>query len=116
MYVEMFYFRISLHINGGQEGKSFEITTIHFGMNVTSKTGFEKAGTNTKLMHFRKECFCGDTAPALSTVLPESECDTRCSGDASQFCGGGWKLSLYGTGITGNCNQIGNHFKDCRRN
>lgn len=49
----------------------------------------------------RKECFCGDTIPSSDDALSESECDSRCAGDSNEICGGGWRLSLYATGLTG---------------
>ncbi|KAG8919421.1 hypothetical protein FRC00_011351, partial [Tulasnella sp. 408] len=40
------------------------------------------------------ECFCGN---ALTSNVPTaiSECNVDCGGDASQKCGGGWRLTLY---------------------
>ncbi|KAG9044270.1 hypothetical protein FS837_008421 [Tulasnella sp. UAMH 9824] len=45
------------------------------------------------------ECYCGN---ALTSNVPRavSECNVNCAGDASQKCGGGWRLTLYQTSST----------------
>ena len=40
------------------------------------------------------ECYCGNDAPT-EDPLSDGECSTPCHGDASQICGGGWKLNVY---------------------
>ncbi|XP_065220734.1 uncharacterized protein LOC135845823 [Planococcus citri] len=59
------------------------------------KQGFRYFG-----LTYIKECMCGDTIPSKDIKVPEQECNTRCSGDDQEICGGGWRLSIYGTGIT----------------
>jgi hypothetical protein len=39
------------------------------------------------------ECWCGDGVGY--DLRPDSECNTPCSGDSSQMCGGGWRNSIY---------------------
>ncbi|KAF8531664.1 hypothetical protein JB92DRAFT_2675225, partial [Gautieria morchelliformis] len=51
--------------------------------------GFRLAGTE-----FGGQCFCGN-ALVNSTLQPDSSCDMKCEGDASQICGGGLTLSVY---------------------
>ena len=41
-----------------------------------------------------RECYCGNTAP--TEVAPASECNMACSGDATEVCGAGMRLSVYG--------------------
>ncbi|XP_071160873.1 uncharacterized protein [Mytilus edulis] len=44
----------------------------------------------------RKECFCSNAANNENFVKKESiECDTLCSGNSNEFCGGWNRLSLY---------------------
>ncbi|KAG8843335.1 hypothetical protein FRB96_004093 [Tulasnella sp. 330] len=44
------------------------------------------------------ECYCGNTL-TVNTPLAASNCQTKCSGDATQFCGGNnWQVALYKTG------------------
>ena len=43
------------------------------------------------------ECFCGDTAPRQSKIVAQADCRTKCSGDANQFCGGGWRMNVFDT-------------------
>ncbi|XP_060850898.1 uncharacterized protein LOC132929522 [Rhopalosiphum padi] len=46
------------------------------------------------------ECWCGNQRPAKSSKVDDINCNTPCSGDSNQFCGGGWKMGIYSTGIT----------------
>ena len=39
------------------------------------------------------ECFCGNSAPPISSLRPD-ECKYPCSGDDTQFCGGGWRMNV----------------------
>lgn len=40
------------------------------------------------------ECFCGDSAPSKKA----SNCDKKCAGDDSEFCGGRDAITLYSSG------------------
>ncbi|KAF4503822.1 hypothetical protein G6O67_008871 [Ophiocordyceps sinensis] len=51
--------------------------------------GFALAGTE-----YGGQCYCGNELVG-SQRLDEGRCETPCEGDASQFCGGGWALSVY---------------------
>ena len=42
-----------------------------------------------------RECYCGDDLTDGSAAAPETDCNMACSGDASELCGGGRRLSLY---------------------
>lgn len=59
--------------------------------------------TNDKpsLRNFSKECFCGDEVPSEELLLNENECQKQCGGDSNKKCGGGWRLSVYRTGLPG---------------
>ncbi|USP76719.1 uncharacterized protein yc1106_03993 [Curvularia clavata] len=55
--------------------------------------GFMAAG-----MEYGEECYCGDLdgiQKTGSTVAPESDCNTACSGDPEALCGQGNRLSWY---------------------
>ncbi|KAF9881256.1 wsc domain containing protein [Colletotrichum karsti] len=41
------------------------------------------------------ECYCGNTLPDTSLVAPNSDCNMVCSGNSTQFCGSGNRLSVY---------------------
>lgn len=47
------------------------------------------------------ECWCGNQQPSKSVKVDDTNCNTPCNGDNKQFCGGGWKMSIYSTGLTG---------------
>lgn len=51
------------------------------------QAGYVYAGTE-----WHDECWCGNIAP--STVANSSDCSTACDGDATQECGGGYRLSV----------------------
>lgn len=52
-------------------------------------------------MIYRTECWCGNQRPLSSLQVEEINCNTPCSGNNKQMCGGGWKMGIYSTGITG---------------
>lgn len=41
------------------------------------------------------ECYCGNSAPANTTLQPDSSCSSACSGNSSEACGGGNLLTVY---------------------
>jgi hypothetical protein len=43
-------------------------------------------------------CFAGNTL--AYTLVSDSECNTPCSSNPAQMCGGGWRNSIYDTGYT----------------
>ncbi|KAL2132695.1 hypothetical protein VTI74DRAFT_3475 [Chaetomium olivicolor] len=45
-----------------------------------------------------RECYYGNTAP--TEAAPKSDCSMACSGDATEMCGAGMRLSVYGPVIT----------------
>ncbi len=42
------------------------------------------------------ECWCGDSLGY--SQVSDLECGTPCTGDANQYCGGGWRNSVYSVG------------------
>jgi hypothetical protein len=51
--------------------------------------------------YYRSECWCGNQKPLKISKVEDANCNSPCSGDSKQFCGGGWKMGIYSTGITG---------------
>ncbi|XP_075235447.1 uncharacterized protein LOC142332726 isoform X2 [Lycorma delicatula] len=45
------------------------------------------------------ECYCGYITPSKNLMVSNEECNTPCPIDKSQFCGSGWRLAVYSTGI-----------------
>ena len=41
-----------------------------------------------------KECWCGNKAPSIVKQLDMEKCNTMCSGDKSQRCGGDMKANI----------------------
>ncbi|KAM0335804.1 hypothetical protein ACHAQA_000854 [Verticillium albo-atrum] len=58
-------------------------------------TGFDYWGTE-----YGRECYCGNALQGNSAAAPLAECDMSCSGDRTQYCGGGNRLELYRTTAT----------------
>ncbi|KAL8962981.1 MAG: hypothetical protein Q9193_000701 [Seirophora villosa] len=46
-------------------------------------------------VEFGRECYCGDTLQAGSTMTLESECNFPCPGNDAEFCGAGNRLNVY---------------------
>ncbi|XP_050537386.1 uncharacterized protein LOC126903300 isoform X2 [Daktulosphaira vitifoliae] len=76
--------------------KSFPVNTPSFCTKLCFKKGFKYAGVT-----YKSECFCGDQPPNESTFskVEDNQCNTKCSGDANQFCGGGWRMGVFTTGL-----------------
>jgi hypothetical protein len=64
-------------------------------------------------MEYGQQCFCGDQANIAATpavFAPDSDCNMACTGNASQICGSGNRISFYnwtGTPVTSWDFQIG---------
>ena len=57
-----------------------------------SDKGYSFAGTQSS-----NQCWCGDLAPPQEKFAPAAECNSPCSGDNNQMCGGAWRMSVYKT-------------------
>jgi len=53
------------------------------------------AGSQYFGTQYSVECWCGSTLAAGSYAAPSTDCSAACSGDATETCGGGRRLSLY---------------------
>lgn len=47
---------------------------------------------------YASQCFCGDTIVNGGSQTVESACNTACTGDSSEMCGGGDRLTIYSDG------------------
>lgn len=77
--------------------QSFSMNTPEFCSNLCYKFGFSYCGVT-----YKSECFCGNQFASKFTKLENKQCNTKCSGDANQFCGGGWRMGVFSTGLSGN--------------
>ncbi|KXJ84959.1 carbohydrate-binding WSC, partial [Microdochium bolleyi] len=48
-------------------------------------------------MEFASQCYCGNEMTSKATQITERGCFQPCSGDSTQICGGGSRLSVWGT-------------------
>ncbi|KAI4146104.1 MAG: hypothetical protein L6R39_003588 [Caloplaca ligustica] len=46
-------------------------------------------------LEFGSQCYCGNAFSAPSSPAPASDCSTKCSGDATQLCGAGNRMTLF---------------------
>ncbi|KAL8689037.1 MAG: hypothetical protein Q9218_005195 [Villophora microphyllina] len=58
------------------------------------------AGYNFFGIEYSSECYCGNTIANAATKAAEGDCSMTCSGNSTQYCGGGQRLTVYGTNVT----------------
>ncbi|KAH0559498.1 hypothetical protein GP486_003989 [Trichoglossum hirsutum] len=46
-------------------------------------------------VEFGRECFCGTALQGNSTLAPDSDCNMPCSGNASDTCGGSFRMNVW---------------------
>ncbi|KAF2732319.1 heme peroxidase [Polyplosphaeria fusca] len=46
-------------------------------------------------LEYGRECYCGNSLDATSTIRGLSDCSMKCAGNAQQTCGAGNRISLY---------------------
>lgn len=62
-------------------------------LSLCAEYGYGAGGTE-----YGEQCFCGDQADVIaagSQFMPESDCSMPCTGNASQLCGAGNRISFY---------------------
>ncbi|KAI0820881.1 hypothetical protein BC628DRAFT_1412846 [Trametes gibbosa] len=70
------------------------------GMTVESCVTFcSSKDLNFAGLEFGQECWCGDEIANGGTNATESDCNFACTGDASEICGAGNRLSVYWNGV-----------------
>ncbi|PIL32445.1 hypothetical protein GSI_05147 [Ganoderma sinense ZZ0214-1] len=78
-------------------GATFTNTT---GMTVESCIAFCSAQSfNFAGLEFAQECWCGNEIANGGTNATLSDCNSPCTGDASEICGAGNRLSVYWNGV-----------------
>lgn len=60
------------------------MVSLHMHLQMLSMTDFSG-----------RECYCGNELDRSSGKAPEADCNTPCTGDLTQVCGGGWRLNLF---------------------
>lgn len=78
-------------LNGGGYADGNNMT-IESCIAYCSSHGFQYAGTE-----YSVECFCGSGLATGATEVADSVCNMPCSGDATQPCGAGSRLSIFHT-------------------
>ena len=51
--------------------------------------GYKYAG-----VQYGKECFCGNDSHNFQ-IVPDSQCNMKCSGNKDEICGGSWRMNVY---------------------
>ncbi|KAJ8496398.1 hypothetical protein ONZ51_g1161 [Trametes cubensis] len=78
-------------------GATYTNTT---GMTVESCVSFcSSQDFNFAGLEYAQECWCGDEIANGGTNATESDCNFACTGDASEICGAGNRLSVYWNGV-----------------
>lgn len=80
--------------------KSFPaINTPEYCSNICFKNGYTYSGVTNM-----SECYCGNQLPneKINPKLDDKQCNSKCTGDASQFCGGTWRMGIFVNGLNGN--------------
>ena len=55
------------------------------------KQGYRLAG-----VQYASHCFCGNQLAGRAKMAPRSsDCNMRCTGDKTAFCGGSWRMNIY---------------------
>ncbi|KAL8855582.1 MAG: hypothetical protein Q9178_007774 [Gyalolechia marmorata] len=73
-------------------GKSQSVSTNTYASCATYCSGYTYFG-----VEYGSECYCGNqfTNPTALAPKGEIECNKRCSGDATKFCGAGNRMNLF---------------------
>ena len=58
-------------------------------INTCQEQGYKIAGTQ-----YGEQCFCGNSYGSLDRAS-DADCSSKCAGDDSEYCGGGWRNSVY---------------------
>ncbi|KAH9896068.1 hypothetical protein C8Q73DRAFT_463729 [Cubamyces lactineus] len=78
-------------------GATYTNTT---GMTVESCVSFcSSQDFNFAGLEYAQECWCGNEIANGGTNATESDCNFACTGDASEICGAGNRLSVYWNGV-----------------
>jgi len=78
--------------------QSYSTNTPEMCASVCYKMGYFYSGVT-----YKNGCFCGNQSPNEPKFpkVDDKQCNTKCSGDSNQFCGGGWKMGVFSTGLYG---------------
>lgn len=59
------------------------------------RAGCDVEGYGLAAVEYGQECWCGNTINDHASPVSEDKCDSPCSGDANQTCGGYGYMNLY---------------------
>jgi len=84
--------------NDNSKSFLFLSNTPEFCSKLCYKFGYTHSGVT-----FKSECICGSHLPNKSVFskLEDHQCNSKCSGDSNQYCGGDWKMGVFATGLCG---------------
>ncbi|KAK1749886.1 glyoxal oxidase [Echria macrotheca] len=57
------------------------------------------AGYNISATEYSRECYCGDFIVNGGKTTDDADCNMACSGDSTQMCGAGNRLTLFANGV-----------------
>jgi hypothetical protein len=78
--------------------RSLSKNTPELCSTICYKLGYTYSGVT-----YIEGCFCGNQPPAESLFpkVEDKQCNTKCAGDTNQYCGGGWRMGVFSTGLYG---------------
>ncbi|CAG7847892.1 WSC domain-containing protein ARB_07867 {ECO:0000305} Flags: Precursor [Serendipita indica DSM 11827] len=74
----------------GAAGFESDTMTVEACVDFCDQRNYRYAG-----LEYSKECFCDNTFQNGATTAAASDCNMICSGDGTEVCGGGYRLSTY---------------------
>ncbi|KAJ9157373.1 Glyoxal oxidase-like protein [Pleurostoma richardsiae] len=83
------YVDVGRTINAATYGDNVNMTGANC-VNYCSSKGYQYAGTE-----YYDECYCGSSLATGGVLASEADCNTPCTGNASEPCGGPNRLTLY---------------------
>lgn len=89
--------------NNNSKSFLFLTNTPQFCSNLCYKFGYTHSGVK-----YKSECSCGSLSTDKSVLrkLEDYQCNSKCSGDANQYCGDVSKMGVFATGLHGMYNYI----------
>ncbi|KIP07197.1 hypothetical protein PHLGIDRAFT_513029 [Phlebiopsis gigantea 11061_1 CR5-6] len=89
-------------IDGNPGGRTLDTATFTSTTNMSSEACIDfciQQDTVFAGTEFGQECYCGDAFSNGGTNTTTSDCNEPCTGDASETCGAGNRLSVFWSGV-----------------
>ncbi|KAG7009839.1 WSC domain-containing protein [Physcia stellaris] len=71
-------------------GRSTSSNSMSYNFCASFCSGYAYIG-----LEFGRECYCGQSYAATTTLAPPTDCSSKCSGDSTQLCGAGNRMNVF---------------------